>query len=96
MKPLAGGGSRLYSHESVAHRDTEARMTFAGTPDVTKAKTRTRRPAKTTRRRKTAYDSAPPNPPEANIPPLDVAIPEGPDQLRKREEAFQRRRRLTR
>lgn len=32
MKPLAGGGSRLYSHESVAHRDTEARMTFARDP----------------------------------------------------------------
>ena len=67
-----------------------------GTPAVTKTKTRTKRPAKTTRRRKVASDPAPPNPPEANIPPLDVAIPEEPDHLRKREEAFQRRRRVTR
>ena len=61
---------------------------------MTKTKTRTKRPAKTTRRRKVASDPAPPNP--ANIPPLDVAIPEEPDHLRKREEAFQRRRRVTR
>ena len=63
---------------------------------MTKTKTRTKRPAKTTRRRKTANDPAPPNPPEANVPPLDVAIPEAPDHLRKREEAFQRRRGVTR
>lgn len=63
---------------------------------MTKTKTPTKRPAKTTRRRKVASDPAPPNPPEANIPRLDVAIPEGPDHLRKREEAFKRRRRVTR
>ena len=63
---------------------------------MTKTKTRARRPAKTTRRRKVASDPVPPNLPEANIPPLEVAIPEEPDHLRKREEAFQRRRRVTR
>jgi hypothetical protein len=63
---------------------------------VTKTKTRTKRPAKAARRRTVTADPAPPNPPEAKIPPLDVAIPEEPDHLRKREEAFQRRRRVTR
>ena len=46
--------------------------------------------------KKAAPDPAPPSPPEANIPPLDVAIPEEPDHLRKREEAFKRRRGVTR
>jgi hypothetical protein len=63
---------------------------------VTKTKTCTKRPAKTARRRRWRPTRRHWNPPEANILPLDVAIPEAPDHLRKREEAFQRRRRVTR
>jgi hypothetical protein len=61
-----------------------------------KSRARGKRPNRTIARNGARPEPAPSSPRKADIPPLNVAIPEEPDHLRKREEAFKRRRGVTR
>jgi len=67
-----------------------ARMGNEGV-SVTKPKPRASNTTGTERRQKKASKPARQDPPQADIPPSDGQVPEGPDNLRARAAAFKRR-----